>query len=447
MLAPNPQARNGIALTQVEPNVWAINGNGDSDDYAWLDCPDGELTESNGDLDKLVARRLLERQANQVVKNVEAQKLLATAEDKLFDGLTFLESRQVGEPIWGKGTVVPWPKEQGFMLFGSDGTGKSTLMQQIALARSGLLDSDVLGFPVTPDDRVTIYLAMDRPAQIQESVLRMVDTSDPAARELLKLRLRFWRGSVPFQCDDDPRLFAQWCLDLGGDDVGLVVVDSVKDMVSNPNDNDAGAAFNEAMQHIIEQGVEFGCCHHNRKATQQNAKPRQLADVFGSRFLTAGMGSVCNIWASDISDSLRELTQLKAPYGNPFRPIEYRDDSLSGTSKSAPNWRDVTVGALVNAGLGGQTDAELVWAAFKTQPKDAAYEANRQKINRQLNKWIKEGSPYERIEGRRGGNPCKIWRIVPSGEDVAKDAAKRKKQEAVQELASIEAKIVALDGD
>lgn len=391
-------------------------------------------------------RRLIARGADIAVKAIEAKALLSAAEDKAFDGLAFLESRQAGEPIWGSGSKVPWAQNQGLMLFGSDGTGKSSLIQQIVLARAGLRDPNVLGMPVTSDERVTVYLALDRPAQIQDSILRMVDLNDPLARDLLKRRLVFWQGAVPFQCDHDPKLFAQWAMSLGGDNVGLVVVDSVKDMISNPSDNDAGIAFNDTMQHMIAAGVEFGCCHHNRKAQAQNTKPRNLSDVYGSRFLYAGMGSVLNIWADDVADSLRELTQLKAPFGKTIGRTEYRDESRSGTSTSEKDWRSVIVSNMAIAGSEGLTDAELAMAAFESLPSDSGFPANRQKITRYLKGCARTGSPYERIELERGS----VWRIQSDDYPEPRpraltSAAKAQKRAAERQLASIDARITELD--
>src|SRR5262249_29833016 len=43
------------------------------------------------------------------------------------------------------------------------------------------------------------------------------------------------------------------------------------------------------------------------------AKPKHLADVFGSRWLTAGMGSVVGLWVEKAGDPIVELNHLKQP--------------------------------------------------------------------------------------------------------------------------------------
>lgn len=199
----------------------------------------------------------------------------------------------------------------------------------------------------------------------------------------------------------------------GGDDLGLVIADSVKDMVSSCTEDSAGMGFNDTVQHITTRGVEFGCCHHNRKPNATNTKPRKLADVYGSRWITAGLGSVLNIWKLD--DQRRELTQLKTPYGNPIQPIEYTDDYTRGLSTMAERWEDRLVDALASAGDNGLTDAEAVAAVFKVGSKDSDFHAHRKKITRKLQHWAADtDTAYERIDTIRGGKEYKVWRLKTS---------------------------------
>jgi AAA domain len=420
-------------------------------DDSWAeDRDDADLTPSEGEIQKVAKALLTRRAADRLVKEIEAEHLLTQSSAQVYNGVAFLEDVQTGDPVWGSGKTVAWAKNQGFMVFGSDGTGKSTLLQQIVFARLGVRAADVLGFPVAQDDdRSILYLALDRPAQIRESISRMVDLNDQDTYDTLKRRLVIIKGPVPFQCDDNPKAFVDWCLKLAGDDCGMVIIDSVKDMVSSCKEDVAGAGFNDTMQAFIAKGVEFGCAHHNRKENAQNTKPRNLADVYGSRWLTAGMGSVLNIWRNP--DASRDLTQLKTPYGSPFRPVEYADDFDSGTSQINGNWRDALVTSLFNAGAYGLTDSELVRSAFGQDTKDAGYAANRQKITRQLKAWIDSGSPYERADGNRGETSCKVWRFVseehpseqPSSKPNPESVAKQRRAKA--QLATIDSKLAEID--
>lgn len=81
------------------------------------------------------------------------------------------------EPVWGNSEAVLWSKGEYLLFCGPTGVGKTTLEQQVALARMGLLD-DVLGMPVEPDDRNVLLLALDRPDQIARSMRRMVGEAD-----------------------------------------------------------------------------------------------------------------------------------------------------------------------------------------------------------------------------------------------------------------------------
>lgn len=409
-----------------------------------------------------VRRQLLRREAKRVAKSIEAKELADLCEDRTFDGLAFLERRAVGEPIWGQGKSALWPKNQGFMVFGDDGAGKSTLIQQVVLAAKGLRSPKVLDHPVAALDGVVVYIAADRPANIQDSFGRMVDTTDRATARRFAESFRFWSGAVPFLADDDPQAFAQWCIDrANGEPVGMVVLDSVKDVLSDPASNLAGAQFNRMVQELIERGIEFGCCHHNRKSTGDNKKPKLLSDVFGSRFLTAGLGSVLNIWIPIADRTDRELSQLKAPYGAPVSRIDYANDSDTGTQKTNLDLGGQVTALLYKAAADGLTDNELVFRLYGLNSDDDGHGAARSKITRWIKTTIdrdlaKSGmSAFERASSHRDGNRCKVWRLKIDGIDYAQiDSgnvvnldAKAKERRLLAELAEIDQKMSALDDE
>lgn len=377
------------------------------------DDPFGESTDAEQRIEQQVAKELEKQEVRRRVAQRTAQALLDACSDQAFDGVAFLESGIDTEPLWGVGQQALMAPGQGSMVFGTDGAGKSTIMQQFTLARTGLSNDEVLGFPVVQSDQPILYLALDRPEQIRRSIARMVDLTDAAVRDRLKRKVIVWRGALPYHCDLDPKAFADWVMQIGGDDLGLVVADSVKDMVSSCTEDSAGMGFNDTVQHITSRGVEFACCHHNRKPNATNARPRKLADVYGSRWLTAGLGSVLNIWKLD--DQRRELTQLKTPYGNPVEPVEYADDYQRGISSTTERWTDTLVTALATAGDKGLTDAEAVAEAFKVGPTDDSYHACRKRITRLLQRWTADtGTAYERAETVRDGKEYKVWRTKSS---------------------------------
>ena len=117
-------------------------------------------------------------------------------------GSFILDAPALPPSIWGDGSKqVIWAQGEAFMPVGPQGIGKTTLAQQTALARMGLR-SEVLGYPVEPGKRNVLYLAMDRPAQVQRSFARMVTEAE---REILDKRLVIWKGPLPEDLVKNPK--------------------------------------------------------------------------------------------------------------------------------------------------------------------------------------------------------------------------------------------------
>lgn len=77
--------------------------------------------------------------------------------------------------------------------------------------------------------------------------------------------------------------------------------------------DEIGSWVNIAQQELIASGRQLLALHHQRKEQGGGAaKPRRLADVYGSRWLTAGMGSVLLLWGEP-GDLVVELLHLKQP--------------------------------------------------------------------------------------------------------------------------------------
>src|SRR4051794_35137540 len=64
--------------------------------------------------------------------------------------------------IWGTGTEVLWADGEALTIVGSQGVGKSTIIQQLVRARLGVGNGEVLGYPVEPGSGRVLYLACDR---------------------------------------------------------------------------------------------------------------------------------------------------------------------------------------------------------------------------------------------------------------------------------------------
>lgn len=208
------------------------------------------------------------------------------------------------------------------MIVGPDGVGKTTIAQQLVLARIGL-SSSLLGQPVVEAKRRVLYIAADRPRQAARSFGRMVSA---AHHDILRDRLIVWRGPLPFDPCTDRHALANLAQELDATDV---FIDSLKDIALDLAKDETGSRLNIAMQEIVARGIELCALHHQRKEGRDGTgKPKKLADVYGSRWLTAGMGSVACIWG-DPGDSVVELTHLKQP-AEDVGPLQLIHDHPNG---------------------------------------------------------------------------------------------------------------------
>ena len=223
------------------------------------------------------------------------------------DGATFIESVPDHVPsLWGiDGESVLWAQGEPLMIVGPDGVGKTTLGQQLALCRVGVRDT-LLKLPVKQAGGRVLYIAADRPRQAASSMRRMVLPGD---HDLIRERLVVWRGPLPFQITKEPRGLVELAESLDATDI---VIDSLKDVAAELTKDDVGSWVNIAFQEVIASDRELLVLHHQRKESQNGSKPRRLADVYGSRWLTAGMGSVVLLWGEP-GDLVIECRHLKQP--------------------------------------------------------------------------------------------------------------------------------------
>lgn len=223
-----------------------------------------------------------------------------------FAGDTFVLDSPAGVPaVWGAGHDVFWAKGEPLIVVAGDGTGKTTVAGQLVRARIGVRDS-FLDLPVEPGGGV-LYLACDRPRQIQRSFRRMFDE---AHRSILHSRIAFWKGPLPFDVVSDPDLLLEMVEKFEG--VDTLVVDSLKDIAVRLSEDETGSAVNHALQKVIAADVEVLVLHHQRKGVAGDRKIKDISDVYGSRWLTAGMGSVIAL-IGEPGDALVELRHLKQP--------------------------------------------------------------------------------------------------------------------------------------
>src|SRR5262249_33076052 len=120
-----------------------------------------------------------------------------------------------------------------------------------------------------------------------------------------------WKCPLPVDIIKKPRSLADW-IDDEFPGVADVYIDSLKDVVPKLSDDEVGSKYNTARQELLARGHQVAENHHQRKEQRGQGKPNNLADVYGSRWLTAGAGSIVLLWG-EAGDVVVDLTHLKAP--------------------------------------------------------------------------------------------------------------------------------------
>jgi hypothetical protein len=248
--------------------------------------------------------------------------------------------------LWGEGSRVAWAEGEGLVIYAPQGVGKTSLAQQLINARVGIGPPELLGLPVKRCHGKSLYLALDRPPQIARSWRRMV-TDDDA--DVLAERVIVWQGPLPFKLSlDEPGELVRWAQGLGVTD--QILVDSYKNLAPSLSDEKTGALIDAVAQETLAEGVGWVGLHHPRKANADNKRPDQLDDVYGSTWLTAGMGSVICLWGK-AGETRVELSHLKQP-ADPIGPLVVLHEHECGRSTA------------VNAPLGSKPRERLILAAF-----------------------------------------------------------------------------------
>lgn len=292
---------------------------------------------------------------------------------RAIDGAEFVFASSAKVPaLWGNaGAEVLWAPGESLMNVGPDGVGKTTLMQQLMLARIGLRE-ELLSVPVEPAEGRVLYLAMDRPAQAARSLRRMVSEKNESA---LRKRLAVWKGPLPVDVLKGPTVLADWIEKEFGP-VSDVFCDSLKDLAPKLSDDDVGSRVNHARQELLARGLEVVEGHHQRKEQRGTGKPKSLADVYGSRWLTAGAGSVLLLWGEP-GDLVVDLRHLKQP-SETFGPEKVLHDHVRGQS-SLHERTDLAI--LLGAAAHGLAAKDAARLMFETpEPKPNETEKARRKL-------------------------------------------------------------------
>jgi replicative DNA helicase len=328
------------------------------------------------------------------------------ATSRLVSGADFiLEEGDATPAVWGEGENILWASGEGLMLVGPQGVGKTTLGQQLALSCAGLRD-ELLGWPVQQTERRVLYIAADRPRQAARSMKRMVSDAD---RPKLAERLEVWKGPLPFDLTGEPERLSVLANERAA---GVVVIDSLKDVARKLSDEESGQAVNNAIQHCLAAGIEVVVLHHQRKEQRGAGKPTQLADVYGSTWITGGIGSVVLLWGEP-GDAVVELSHLKQPVAD-VGPLELLHDHEAGTTTLE---RGFDLLAYMRGRPNGATVADVAIARYSTtSPKPNQI----QKCRRLLEAARTNGlvaRPEEPALGGHGGSTAARYYLVATREE------------------------------
>jgi hypothetical protein len=331
-----------------------------------------------------------------------APRLERELPDGFTDGAVFIFGQPAVEPIWGDGDMVLWSRGEACQIAGPPGVGKTTLTGQIVREIIGLGQGDLLGLPIRSVERV-LYLAMDRPRQIARSLRRHFRPEDAA---VLADKLLVWEGPPPQDVAKNPELLKVMATLVGAD---VIVIDSLKDAVVGLTDDAVAAGYNRARQTALAAGIDVLELHHMRKAGDNGSKPNTLADVYGSAWITAGIGSCIVLWGK-AGDPLVDLLHLKTPLDDcgPIRLIHDHHRGVTGIL-------DDTDPLSVAHGFGSDWFTAKDYAARLMETEDPG-KSDVEKSRRRLAKMADDGLlEMDKAPAIGGRGHASRWRVVSHG--------------------------------
>ena len=233
---------------------------------------------------------------------------------------------------------------------------------------------------------------MDRPRQIARSMRRQFSADE---RRTLSQQLIVRRGPPPADLAAHPTLLAAMAERYLA---GIVIVDSLKDAALGLSNDEVGAAWNRARQHLLCADRQLCELHHCVKRGPNGAPIKDINDVYGSAWLTNGCGTVV-LLTGDPGDPIVGFKHVKQPAEEvgPWRLAHDQDAGLL-TVKHSFDLIELVKGASVD-GLTAKGAAMAI--TQKGDPSNADIE----KARRKLAKLEKDGLLMS-FGGTKGGPPA-----------------------------------------
>lgn len=322
----------------------------------------------------------------------------------ILPGATFvLDAPDKIEGLWGCHPNVLWAKGEGFMIAGQQGSGKTTIAQQLILEMIGVGrgKGQFLGLPVMrlAEDESVLYLAMDRPTQARRSFRRMVADTD-GNRRALDAGLKTWLGPLPGDVTGamlrDPYALVSWIKKEYGNGVSAVVFDSVKDVLPDLSDGKIGQALNSAWQGLIQDGIDVLALHHDRKSGSGEARTADIDAIYGSAWLTSGLGSIVKVLGEPGAEEI-VLHHVKQP-GELVGPIPVLHHHDVGLSEVNEDEQPQTIEEILIATGRAMTTSELALALYGNDERKSLAATRRR-----LRKAVEKTGSVVQVGTGRGG--------------------------------------------
>lgn len=320
-------------------------------------------------------------------------------------GSWLLDAPEEAPTIWGKGTEILWARGEALMIAGPQGVGKTTLASQILKGCLSLQD-EVLGYPIVGTEQRVLYLAMDRPQQARRNLARLFGGLEEH-RDYLNEMLRILEGPPPQDFAVAPQTLLEMCREHEAD---VVFIDSLKDAAIGLSKDDVGANYNRARQLALAEGVNVVELHHFVKSGAEGGKPNNINGVYGSTWLTSGVGSVIMLWG-DPGDPEVEFKHLKQPMDEvgPFKVVH---NNRTGASERVYEESKDLLSLARRCKSTGLSAKEAAVVLFDLGDGGKVPTKDINKARRRLDRYVEEGLLHRVDPERQGAGNEARWFAV-----------------------------------